>query len=665
MRLIKVILSSLLILTIFTGCNLPKAAETIQGPDLNLILTDLAATNNVLTPKAPTDTLPPNTPTPDPKKVLNVCLGKEPNTLFFYAGSSQAMWTVLEAIYDGPFDRGNGENVPVIFDSIDVQTNPATVKTGMVLLDASGAIVAASDKTDVVPYDAESICGSAGCTIAWDTAKTDITIPQTTITFHLKPGLQWSDGEPMTAKDSVYSKELNGNRNIKAAKTQINLTETYMADDDQTVTWKGIPGYVPEDPSDVFWFPLPAHQMEAMDAESILASDQINHYPVGWGAYQISQWVIGDHISLTRNPYYKLSDGNQPWFDEIVFKFFGEPGDNNKQALLSSACDIIDTSVDLQADLEPSLEDVRDGKFTIYIQPELSWEQITFGIDSLAENRLTGGRNLFSDESVRNAIAQCIDRKGIIRNVFYGQSEIPNGFYPAGYSKNDETISAIAYNPEAGSAALEAAGWLDNDSDASTPRIAANVAGVTAGTPFDITLSTTLSAFRQKAAEQVKADLAVCGIGVTIDTQPLTSLYGKGPEGILFGRKFDLAQFAWSSDGQPACKRFTTAQIPTAENNWIGANVGGFSDSEFDTLCSQSMNDVQNSAITSSAVQQAFTEKLPVIPLYFNFSVGASANTICGIEDKIGSRSILWNIERLSRSDSNCAVSQWNNIYEE
>ena len=106
----------LIILTaaiLLAGCNLPQPEQSLGEPtaDINVLLTQIAA-------EQPTAVEPTPEPTAAPLETLTVCLGKEPSTLFFYNESSQAMWSVLEGIYDGPFDYVNGEAVPVIFDEV-------------------------------------------------------------------------------------------------------------------------------------------------------------------------------------------------------------------------------------------------------------------------------------------------------------------------------------------------------------------------------------------------------------------------------------------------------------------------------------------------------------------------------------------------------------------
>ena len=63
-------------------------------------------------------------------KVLNVCLGREPESLFIYNSSSRSMWSVLESVYDGPFDFINGEELPVIFENIQVENETVPISEG-------------------------------------------------------------------------------------------------------------------------------------------------------------------------------------------------------------------------------------------------------------------------------------------------------------------------------------------------------------------------------------------------------------------------------------------------------------------------------------------------------------------------------------------------------
>ena len=648
----------LTIMLIICSCNIPTPQQQPGEPthDLNMLLTQIAEEHAGPTGEA-AEILPTNTPEPTatPKKMetLTVCLGKEPESLFFYAESSQAMWSVLESIYSGPFDLGDGKAEPVIFDDIAVTSEPVTVQRGDIIVDFDGDAVEMKPGTVFMPASLSANCSGTGCLSTWNPVSEEAEINQTKITFRLKDDLFWNDGTPLTAEDSVFSMTVNGMKGINASKHIYNVTESYTAVDEHTIEWVGLPGYVPDTPADVFWTPLPAHTMKGKSADELLSSDAVNKTPLGWGAWQIVSWDEGEQITAERNPFYVSENGTEPFFDRIVYKFFGRAGDNNLYALKHGTCDIIDTSVDLGADLEPVLEDVRDGKFSVYIRPELTRQEIVFNLDPIASRQTFSPQKM---QELRTVIAQGIDRNSINRQVFYGQSEIPSGFYPGDYAGYNSGSDALPYDPQAAGEALETMGWTYPDDDPDGIRIASKVPGVMYGTKLSFGLITADTAFARKTAGMIRQNLADLGINVEVETLPLGELYEQGPEGVIFGRKFDAVMFAWGAGKNP-CEIYISDQIPDQLNHWVGTNVGAYQNETYDEACL--LPD-----LTEDDAEQIYTEELPAIPLYFNITVAASANNICGVSNRIGSRSVLWNMEQFSRSEENCAVSQWNNIYQ-
>ena len=135
--------------------------------------------------------------------------------------------------------------------------------------------------------------------------------------------------------------------------------------------------------------------------------------------------------------------------------------------------------MDLGADLEPVLEDVRDGKFSVYIRPELTRQEIVFNLDPLASRQTFSPQKM---QELRTVIAQGIDRNSINRQVFYGQSEIPSGFYPRDHAEYNSGSEALPYDPEAAGKTLETMGWTWPDDDPEGIRIASKVPGVMYGT---------------------------------------------------------------------------------------------------------------------------------------------------------------------------------------
>jgi peptide/nickel transport system substrate-binding protein len=102
----------------------------------------------------------------------------------------------------------------------------------------------------------------------------------------------------------------------------------------------------------------------------------------------------------------------------------------------------------------------------------------------------------------------------------------------------------------------------------------------------------------------------------------------------LFGRQFDLAEYAIGVNSlEPQCGWFTTAQIPTEENNWIGTNISGYTNPTFDTACQQALQALPEEPAYAShqEAQSIFAAELPSIPLYLRLKVAAARPDFCGL----------------------------------
>ena len=158
-------------------------------------------------------------------RTLTICLGYEPDSLYPYAASSQAAKDVLQAIYDGPVDELDGQAVPVILTSIPNLENggvvyePVSVTAGDMVVDSSGDAVSLQAGTKVFP----SGCAQSACIVAWD-GESPLMLDQPGATFELIEGINWSDGQALTAADSVYSYELAADADTPGEKTLVEQT---------------------------------------------------------------------------------------------------------------------------------------------------------------------------------------------------------------------------------------------------------------------------------------------------------------------------------------------------------------------------------------------------------------------------------------------------------
>ncbi len=613
-----------------------------------------------VTPAAPTvqpTPIPSPSPTPQPRSLV-VCLGQEPTTLYPYGSSARSTWSVLEAVYDGPVDTRAFEAVPVILSDLPTAENggavlkKAAVQAGDVVVDASGEVTVLAAGVKVLPAG----CRTPECAQVWDGAA-PLEMDQLTLQFKLLPDLLWSDGTPLKAADSVYSYQLSADPATPVSKRAVNRTFTYSALDDLTVQWVGIPGELPAHLETRFWLPLPQHAWGQFAAADLPAQEAASRKPLGWGPYVVQEWAAGDHITLTRNPNYFRAAEGLPHFDTLVFRFLGQPLDNNLAALQAGECDLVDQTSLLDEQLEQVLEMQRDGKLKVYMGQGPDWEMLSLGILPAAYDdgySPWGGdrADFFGDGRVRQALTYCLDRQGIVDSIFFGQTSVPAGYLPASHPWAAADLTTLPFDPARGSQLLDEAGWKDLDGDPATPRVALGLANVPEGTPLTLNYVTTQAPVRQAAAQKLVQSLAQCGVQVNVQTLGADALYAPGPEGVLFGRRFDLAQFSWDVGAQAAvCSLFESSQIPSAANHWLGVNVGGFSSPAYDAACGAARGVVVGLDAAAKdklqAAERQFAQDLPVIPLYYRLKMAVSRPDLCQFDLDVSARSALWNLEAL------------------
>ena len=604
----------------------------------------------------PSATPIPPTATPIPKN-LTVCLGQEPSSLFIYDGSyTQAKWSILEAIYDGPVDQINYEYKPVILEKMpdladgDASLVPVEIKPGMDMVDADGNLLTLQKGVRFFP----SGCSASDCIAEYD-GVAPVKMDQLVVKFKIKPGLTWSDGTPLTAKDSVTSFDLAASPLLPTNKGLVQRTASYKALDDLSIEWTGLPGYMDQQYMTRFWLPLPSHILAGKEAASMMTDPAITEKPLGWGPFVITEWVRGDHLTLAKNPaYFRASEG-LPKVDNLTFRFLGNEPEQSLQALMNGECDVLDRSTMLDDQLTAMLELKNAGKLNAVIGSAPFPDQLMINIKPASYddeyNVLQGDRpDIFGNANVRKAVAMCINKEAINNELLGGVSKIPSGYLPAGDPLVNSEISGIAYDPAGGAALLEQAGWRDQDQDPSTPRVAFTVANVFSGALLEVNYATTNAGLRKKSSEMIAADLQKCGFKVNLTYLPPEQLFAPGPDGLLFGRKFDLAQFQWDIGNSAYCSLYETSRIPDKANAWIGSNVTGYSSKEFDSACltaRQVLPGQSNFAEAQKAPQEIFNADNPAVPLYQNIQVGAARMDMCGFQMDPTSRSDLWNIEEL------------------
>jgi peptide/nickel transport system substrate-binding protein len=246
----------------------------------------------------------------------------------------------------------------------------------------------------------------------------------------------------------------------------------------------------------------------------------------------------------------------------------------------------------------------------------------------------------------------CIDRQGMAAELLPPNTQVSKTYLPPGHPFYAGEARDYPYDPQAASALLDAAGWRDTDGDPATPRTAVGVPNTPPDTPLQFTYLTVAGGERIAVAERMKASLAECGIQMDIQVQAAEVLFAPGPDGPIFGRDFEVAQFGWTTSPAPPCFLYTSTEIPGPYpdhlRGWGGANASGFRNPDFDSACARARFALPDSPEYRDAHLQAqmiFAEDLPAIPLYLRSQVSAMRVDMCGVSADPSTSSTLGNLE--------------------
>lgn len=609
-----------------------------------------------------------DTPTPTPlvtptpaTRSLNICLGEEPNTLYPYGNLNSAARSVLSAIYDGPLDVVEYGYEPILLEKIpnledgDAQVSPVSVNAGSEVVDSSGNVVLLSTGTKVRP----SGCRSDVCAINYD-GSSSIQMDQLAVTFTMLEGLMWSDGAPLTASDSIYSYGLASDASTPGSKFLVDRTATYEAADDHTIQWWGVPGFIDPDYYTNFWMPLPEHAWSEFPPGELTKVDVSAKLPLGWGPYIIDEWEPGKSLHFIKNLNYFRAGSGLPKFDELNFLIFPD-ADAAMSALVDGTCDVLDPSTRLDGQVGLLQQMQIDNRVRLLTAQTMTMEWLGFGIMPASYDNGFNDKedrpDFFGDKRTRQAIALCLDRQKVVDTVLFGLSQVPDSYLPADHPLHNANVQTYEYNPASGNQILEQVGWLDKDNDPSTPRQAQSVTNVPIDTPLILNYYTSSATQRHQVAEIFTQSLAECGIGLNVIYSSASDFYAPGPTGPLFGRQFDLAEYAIGVNSlEPQCSWFSSSQIPNDANHWVGTNVSGYKSPNFDAACQKALQSVSTDPEYAShqEAQALFAADIPSIPLYLRLKVAATRADFCGFSLDPSSSSALADIETFDYGDS-CA----------
>jgi len=597
--------------------------------------------------KVVTATPPP--PEPEGPKTLVVCEGQEPDTLYIHGGSMLAASHIQEALYENIDNVSFGyqaiiwEKLPQLDDG-DAVINTVTVGEGDVVVDSVGNPVELTAEFTGTVRPAG--CYTDDCAVAYEGG--ELEMEQMQVTFVLKDGVTWADGEPVKASDSVYGFNLYMDPDTPTPTRYTGeRTASYEAVDDKTVVWTGLPGYRDSVYFANVWTPQPEHLWGSMSAADLVAAEESSRTPIGYGPFTTKEWVAGDHVTVVKNPYYFRADEGLPYLDEVVYRFVGEDANAAIAALLAGECDILTQDLTLDSQSELLIELEAAGQVVPTFVTGTVWEHVDFGVNPEPGYAATRP-DFFEDVKMRQAIAMCMDRQAIVDELLYGRSVVIDTYIPANHPMYYADAKHYDYDPETAKAMLEEMGWVDTNGDGIRECSGCNVEGATDGTPLAFKWGSTNADLRVNYMQIMQVNLLDCGIDLTLENITSGEWFADGPEGPLFGCHFDMGSFAWLTGVEPPCDLYLCAQTPSEETGWAGQNDPGFCNEDFDKACNAALQSLPGTAEYEQYHKEAqaiFAEELPGVPMFLRTKLAAYAPNVTGFIMDPTNNSEFWNVE--------------------
>jgi len=384
-----------------------------------------------------------------------------------------------------------------------------------------------------------------------------------TITYHLRKGLVWSDGYPLTSKDVKYSWSaiLNPNNNV-ITQTGYSLVSSVDTPDDTTVIFHMKQKFSPAintifGESDSPYEIVPEHVLGKLhDINNV----PFNSQPVTSGPFVLKEWVRGDHITLVPNDRYFLG---KPKLDEIVAKFI--PDENTELNQLRTH--------DIDWQFEASPEEYKELKTV----PDL--DVILQDRNEIENVQMNVKHPPLDDARVRQAIAYAVDTPKLVNDLTGGSGEVADQGLPPFMWAHANDVTRYGFDLAKARALLHEAGWIAGPDGT----LAKN------GQRLMLTIVYNVSnATRRAAVVQVQAMLKLVGIDVFVKAYQGGLLFATmGQGGILQNGRFDLAWTGWVAGVDPdqSSLYMCNAQPPHGNNT--------------DFYCNPALDAAENAALTN------------------------------------------------------------------
>jgi peptide/nickel transport system substrate-binding protein len=479
------------------------------------------------------------------------------------------------------------------------------------------------------------------------------------VTMPLKPGVTWSDGQPFTAADVVYTWQLMMNPesgfvtsiedklksvdkvdDLTVRFTYLSANEARILDPDRYKNQGTNPVMDPLYMFGLYDAPAiyPQHILRQIVGDDPRHNPQISNLetsdfarnPVGTGPYVLSSWQPGSALTFGARSQPLPQRLAQPAIASVTLSV--RPNKNDSLAALTAD----QVQVVAEDSLDPSDAPVLDTLPGVQARytPGTAWEHLTFNFDNPA----------LADPAVRQAFGYAINRPGLNDSALAGKGEVAFNQVPSWSWAFNPDLPHLDYGPAQANAVLDKAGWTKGAD------------GIRAknGKRVSFNYWSTPASFRPALMSAIKDQLAQVGIEMNIDTFPSATLFdtsSSASDKALVSRQFDVVEFAWVSSYEPgadAVYNMHSSSIPSKANGYAGGNYGDYKNNRSDQLLDQVSQSIDPNfrVIALKEAQTIWQSDLPVLPLVLRPITTATSSRLINFRPTPAPAGETWNIEQ-------------------
>ncbi|NJK58480.1 MAG: ABC transporter substrate-binding protein [Pleurocapsa sp. SU_5_0] len=493
----------------------------------------------------------------------------------------------------------------------------------------------------------------------------DISDDNLEIVYTLRPNLKWSDGQPLTPEDVVFTyNQLYLNPDIPTGMQDVlKIGETGAFPQVTKINQRQVKFTVPEPFAPFLGVTgasiFPAHilketveQKDESGNLKFLSTWSVDTPPeklVASGAYKLKSYATAQRLVFEENPYYWKKDAvnkDIPYIKRVVWEIV-ESTDTFLTQFRSGSLNSVEVKPEYFSLLKKEEE---KGNFKIYNGgPDYTTSYLAFNLNTGKQNGKPVVNPIksrwFNNLKFRQAVAYALNRQRMVKNIYRGLGQPQQSFISVQSPFYNPNLKGYDYNPEKAKQLLKEAGFKYNPQ----------------GQLFDdqgnrvkFTLNTnTGNQIREEIGNQVEEDLEAIGIDINFKTINFNVLVGRMSGSLAWdaiilgftgGNEPNSGANVWLPDGNSHVFNIAT---PAEGKPLEGRTVADW-ETEIGRLFIEAAKelDQEKRKVIYGEIQELVSEKVPFIYLVNPYSMAAVRNNIEGVEySALGGA--FWNLDQL------------------